>query len=51
MPRARVLIAGALAAARLLETGELAERIAALEAALTQDRTVTSEALFPEGEA
>jgi len=46
--RARVLISGALAAAKLLETGELADRIAALEAALAQDRTVTSEALFPE---
>src|SRR3970282_2229836 len=30
--RARVLISGALAAAKLLETGELAERIAALAA-------------------
>lgn len=48
IPRARVLISGALAAAKLLETGELAERIAALEAALTADRALTSEALFPE---
>ena len=32
--RARVLISGALAAAKLLETGELAERLAALEAAM-----------------
>jgi hypothetical protein len=32
--RARVLIAGALAAARLLETGELEERLVALEAVL-----------------
>ncbi|MFH1475529.1 MAG: hypothetical protein ABIG85_06695 [Chloroflexota bacterium] len=48
IPRSRVLISGALAAAKLLETGELAERIAALEAALTADRTLTSEALFPD---
>ena len=46
--RTRALISGALAAAKLLETGELAERIAALEAALASDRTITSEALFPE---
>jgi hypothetical protein len=46
--RARVLISGALAAAKLLETGELAERIAALEAALAQDRTVPPEILFPD---
>jgi hypothetical protein len=32
--RARVLISGALAAAKLLETGELAERLAALEGAV-----------------
>ena len=44
--RARVLISGALAAAKLLETGELAERIAALEAALASDRMVTTETLF-----
>jgi hypothetical protein len=31
--RARVLIAGALAAAKLIETGELEARLAALEAA------------------
>ena len=46
--RARVLISGALAAAKLLETGELAERIAALEAALAQDRAVPPETLFPD---
>jgi hypothetical protein len=49
--RARVLISGALAAATLLETGELAERIAALEAALALDRTATTatpETLFPD---
>ena len=48
--RARVLISGALAAAKLLETGELADRIAALEAALAQDRVVSPDTLFPEGE-
>src|ERR1019366_3574581 len=36
IPRARFLISGALAAAKLLETGELAERIDALEAAVAQ---------------
>ena len=36
--RARVLIAGAQAATRLLETGELEARIAALEAALGPGR-------------
>jgi hypothetical protein len=46
--RARVLISGALASAKLLETGELAERIAALEAALAQDRMVPPEILFPD---
>jgi hypothetical protein len=46
--RARVLIAGALAAAKLLETGELADRIAALEATLAQDRTVSPDTLFPD---
>jgi hypothetical protein len=45
--RARVLISGALAAAKLLETGELAERIAALEAAMAQDRTPSPDVLFP----
>ena len=37
--RARVLIAGAQAATRLLETGELEARIAALESALGPGRT------------
>jgi len=46
--RARVLISGALAAAKLLETGELSERIAALEAALAQDRADPPETLFPD---
>jgi hypothetical protein len=44
--RARVLISGALAAAKLLETGELADRIAALEGALAQDRALPPETLF-----
>jgi hypothetical protein len=48
--RARVLISGALAAAKLLETGELVDRIATLEAALAQDRTVPPDQLFSEGE-
>jgi hypothetical protein len=34
VPRSRVLISGALAAARLHEVGELEERLAAIEAAL-----------------
>jgi hypothetical protein len=38
LARARVLIAGAQAATRLLETGELEARIAALEAALGPHR-------------
>ena len=38
--RARVLIAATLAAARLLETGDLEARIEALEAALGPGRTV-----------
>jgi hypothetical protein len=46
--RARVLISGALAAAKLLETGELADRIAVLEAALVSDRAVPPETLFPD---
>ncbi len=47
--RARVLIAGALAAARLLETGELEERLAALEAAVRAGRTAAPEEPFGEG--
>ena len=46
--RARVLITGALAAAKLLETGELAERMGALEAALEKDRSAPRESLFPD---
>lgn len=48
--RARVLIAAVLAAAKLLETGELEERLAALEAAVRVGRAASPEALFAEGE-
>ena len=48
--RARVLIAAVLAAAKLLETGELEERLAALEAAVRAGRAAAPETLFPEGE-
>jgi hypothetical protein len=48
--RARVLIAAVLAAAKLLETGELEERLAALEAAVRAGRRNAPEALFLEGE-
>jgi len=44
--RARVLISGALAAAKLLETGDFEERLAALEAA--HQHPDSSEAVFPE---
>jgi hypothetical protein len=44
--RARVLISGALAAVKLLETGELEERLAALEAARRHPEE--SAAAFPE---
>jgi len=37
--RARLLIAGSLAAAKLLETGELEERLTSLEAALRMNTT------------
>jgi hypothetical protein len=47
IPRARVLIAGALAAAKLLETGELASRIEALESALGSDREGDGSEAFP----
>jgi hypothetical protein len=47
--RARVLIAAALAAAKLLETGELAERLSVLEAAVRSGGT-TLEPVFPAGE-
>ena len=47
--RARVLIAGALAAAKLLETGELEERLAALEAAVRAGRTAAPEESFGGG--
>ena len=47
--RARVLIAAALAATQLLETGELADRLAVLEAAVRAGGA-TLEPVFPEGE-
>jgi hypothetical protein len=45
--RARVMIAAALAATKLLETGELAERLAVLEAAVRAGGT-TLEPVFPD---
>jgi len=47
--RARVLIAAALAATKLLETGELADRLAVLEAAVRAGGA-TLEPVFPDGE-
>ncbi len=44
--RARVLISAALAAAKLLETGELEDRLAALEAALGVGRGPLAEVAF-----
>jgi hypothetical protein len=44
--RARVLISAALAAAKLLETGELEDRMTALEAAVGIERGHSSEAAF-----
>jgi hypothetical protein len=44
--RARVLISAALAAAKLLETGELEDRLAALEVAVGMGRPSTAEAAF-----
>lgn len=46
--RARVLIAAALAATKLLETGELADRLAALEATAGLGRGQPSEFAFPD---
>ena len=46
--RARVLIAAALAATKLLETGELEERLAALETAVRASPGTAAEPLFPE---
>jgi hypothetical protein len=48
--RARVLIAAVLAAAKLLETGELEERLAALEAVVRAGQRAAPEVLFPAGE-
>jgi hypothetical protein len=44
--RARVLISAALAAAKLLETGELEDRLAALEAAVGVGRGPSAETAF-----
>lgn len=46
--RARVLIAAALAATKLLETGELTNRLAALEAAAGLGRGQPPEIAFPD---
>lgn len=48
--RARVLIAAVLAAAKLLETGELEERLAALEAVVRAGQRAAPEVLFSAGE-
>ena len=45
--RARVLIAAVLAAAKLLETGELEERLAALEAVVRAGQRAAPQVLFP----
>src|SRR5450759_3372120 len=45
--RARVLLAAVLAATKLLEAGELEERLAALEAAVRGAPVLAAEALFP----
>jgi len=47
--RARVLIAAAMAATKLLEAGELADRLAVLEAAVRAGGA-TLEPVFPDGE-
>jgi hypothetical protein len=47
--RARVLIAAALAAARLLEVGELEARVEALEAALARSHPATPPLLVTDG--
>jgi hypothetical protein len=49
--RARVLISAAMAAARLLETGELEARIAILETAIGVGREASADALFPDAAA
>jgi hypothetical protein len=48
--RARVLIAAAIAATKLLEAGELEERLAALEATVRARPGTAGEPLFPEYE-
>jgi len=46
--RARTLISAAMAAAKLLETGELEERIVTLEAAIGVGRERSADVLFPD---
>ena len=48
VPRNRVLIGVAQAAARLLEVGDLAARVASLEAAVGHGSSPTEDAAFPE---
>src|ERR1035437_4121028 len=48
VPRNRVLIGVAQAAARLLEVGDLAARVASLEAAVGHGSSSTEDAAFPE---
>ena len=45
IPRVRALISAALASAKLLETGELEERLAALEAAVSLGRQAVDQSL------
>ena len=46
--RSRTLISAALAAAKLLETGDLEDRIAGLEAAISGARAARSDECFPD---
>jgi hypothetical protein len=46
----RVLIAAAMAATKLLETGELADRLAVLEAAVRANAGAAAEPVFLDGE-
>lgn len=45
IPRVRALISAALASAKLLETGEIEERLTALEAAVAPERRAADQAL------
>jgi len=45
IPRVRALISAALASAKLLETGELEERLAALEAVVSPERRAADQSL------